>query len=136
MKIRVKMFLVVLPLVVATLALAQAASYFNAVNGVTRLAREFLGFKLTELERYSSGQWALLVEHGFAGRPEMARAAQIAVEMYAESILLSPSEIIFALDGEGNVAMRAGAVLDLREDELRALLPALRAENPGLQSAA
>jgi len=128
------MFLVVLPLVIATLALAQAASYFNAVNGVTRLAREFLGFKLAELERYADNQWSLLVENNFAGRPDMVEAAQIAVELYAQSIVLSATERIFALDGQGNLAMTTGA-LYLREAEMGPLMEMLRAENPGLQDA-
>jgi len=134
MKIRLKMFLVVLPLVVATLALAQAASYFNAVNGVTRLAREFLGFKLGELEKYADNQWSLLVENNFAGRPDMVEAAQIAVEMYAQSIVLSATERIFALDDDGNVVMATGPVY-LREAEREPLMRILRAENPGLQDA-
>jgi len=134
MKIRLKMFLVVLPLVISTLALAQAASYFNAVNGVTRLAREFLGFKLGELEKYADNQWSLLVENNFAGRPDMVEAAQIAVEMYAESIVLSPTERIFAVDNAGNVVMSTGPV-DLRDAEREPLMRILRAENPGLQDA-
>jgi len=134
MKIRLKMFLVVLPLVVATLALAQAASYFNAVNGVTRLAREFLGFKLGELEKYADNQWSLLVENNFAGRPDMVEAAQIAVELYAQSIVLSATERIFALDNDGNIVMSTGPVY-LREAEREPLMRILRAENPGLQDA-
>ena len=63
MKIRLKMFLVILPLIIVTLALAETASYFNAVNGVTRLARQLLGFKLGELEKYADNQWSLLVEN-------------------------------------------------------------------------
>ncbi|MCL2800763.1 MAG: hypothetical protein FWD28_03280 [Treponema sp.] len=46
MKIRLKMILVIVPLIVVPLILAQTASYFNAVNGTTRLARQLLGFKL------------------------------------------------------------------------------------------
>ncbi|MCL2881025.1 MAG: adenylate/guanylate cyclase domain-containing protein, partial [Treponema sp.] len=65
-----KIFLVVLPLIIVTLGLSQAYSYFNAVNGVTRLARELFGFKLRELEKYAENQWALLVENDYAGRPD------------------------------------------------------------------
>jgi len=134
MKIRVKMFLVVLPLVVAILTLAQAASYFNAVNGVTRLAREFLGFKLGELEKYADNQWSLLVENNFAGRPDMVAAAQMAVELYAQSIVLSPTERIFAIDRYGNVVMSTGPLV-LREAERDPLFSLLGEENPGLQDA-
>jgi len=59
MKIRLKMFLVILPLIIVPLALAETASYFQAVNGITRLARQLLGFKLAELEKYANNQWSL-----------------------------------------------------------------------------
>ena len=134
MKIRQKMFLVILPLVIGTLALAQAASYFNAVNGVTRLARQLLGFKLGELERYAESQWTLLVENDFAGRPDMVAAAKTAVEMFGRSIALSDTERVFAVDNAGNIDM-ASAPLTIRIHEREALLELLRYEIPGLQNA-
>jgi class 3 adenylate cyclase/HAMP domain-containing protein len=138
MKIRLKMFLVILPLIIVTLALAETASYFNAVNGVTRLARQLLGFKLGELEKYADNQWSLLVENNYAGRPDMVEAAQKAVEIYARSIILSGTELIFAVDGAGNVVMAsrlADSPFEIEEKEKDPLLRLLNAENPGLQSA-
>ena len=87
MKIRLKMFLVVLPLIIVPLILAQASSYYHAVNGVTRLARELLGFKMGELEKFANSQWSLLIENDFAGRPEMVEAAKKALEQFSHSIL-------------------------------------------------
>jgi class 3 adenylate cyclase/HAMP domain-containing protein len=138
MKIRLKMFLVILPLIIVTLALAETASYFNAVNGVTRLARQLLGFKLGELEKYADNQWSLLVENNYAGRPDMVEAAKKAVELYAQSIILSGTELIFAVDGAGNVVMASGLAnrsFEIQEKEKAPLLRLLNAENPGLQSA-
>jgi len=138
MKIRLKMFLVILPLVIVTLALAETASYFNAVNGVTRLARQLLGFKLGELEKYADNQWSLLVENNYAGRPDMVDAAKKAVEIYAQSIILSGTELIFAVDGAGNVVMAsalANRPFEMQEREKAPLLRLLNEENPGLQSA-
>ena len=126
------MFLVILPLVIVTLALAQTASYFNAVNGVTRLARQLLGFKLAELEKYANNQWLLLVENDYAGRPDMVAAAQRAVEIYAQSITLSGTERIFAVDGEGAIAMATGP-LEILEHEMGPLLELLSGEDQGLQ---
>jgi len=138
MKIRLKMFLVILPLIIVTLALAETASYFNAVNGVTRLARQLLGFKLGELEKYADNQWSLLVENNYAGRPDMVEAAKKAVEIYAQSIILSGTEFIFAVDGAGNVVMTsslANRPFEMQEKEKAPLLRQLSEENPGLQSA-
>jgi class 3 adenylate cyclase/HAMP domain-containing protein len=134
MKIRIKFFLVILPLIIVTLSLAETASYFNAVNGVTRLARQLLGFKLGELEKYADNQWSLLLENNYAGRPDMVEAAKKAVEMYGRSIILSDSEIIFALEENGDIAM-ASSPLEIKADERAPLMALLSAENPGLQNA-
>ena len=134
MKIRLKMFLVILPLIIVTLALAETASYFNAVNGVTRLARQLLGFKLGELEKYANNQWTLLVENDYAGRPDMVEAAKKAVEKYAKSIILSDTELIFAVDERGGVVMSSSAIF-VPERERSALLRQLRTEKAGLQNA-
>ncbi|MCL2761834.1 MAG: HAMP domain-containing protein [Treponema sp.] len=134
MKIRLKMFLVILPLLIVTLALAQTASYFNALNGVTRLARQLLGFKLGELEKYANNQWSLLVENNYADRPDMVEAAEKAVQMYAQSIILSSTELIFAVDDTGKPVMTSKP-FTMQEKERSPLLELLRAENPGLQNA-
>ena len=134
MKIRLKMFLVVLPLIIVPLILAETASYFHAVNGVTRLGRQLLGFKLGELEKFANSQWSLLVENNFAGRPDMVEAAKKAVEQYGRSIILTDSEIIFAVDNYGSIAM-ATSDPELLPPEKEALFQILTAENQGLQSA-
>ena len=128
------MFLVVLPLIIVPLILAQAASYFNAVNGVTRLARQHLGFKLAELEKYTDSQWSLLVENNFAGNQVMIEAAKKAVEFYSRGIILSDTEIIFAVDSSGNLAMTTSG-LSLLPSEIENLMQILNEENPGLQTA-
>jgi class 3 adenylate cyclase/HAMP domain-containing protein len=128
------MFLVILPLIIVPLVLAETASYFQAVNGITRLARELLGFKLGELEKFTNNQWSLLVDNNFAGRPEMAEAAKKAVEQYGRSILLSDTEIIFAVDNSGKIAMST-SVTGLSPSEGKILLQLLERENQGLQTA-
>jgi class 3 adenylate cyclase/HAMP domain-containing protein len=131
MKIRSKIILVVLPLIIVSLVLVEAASYFQAVNGVTRIARQFFNFKAQELEKYADSQWNLLVENNYASRPDMIAAAQEAVQNYARSVILSDTEIIFALDAEGKPAMGTSA-LELLPGEAEAL--ALEDENEGLRT--
>ena len=134
MKIRLKMFLVVLPLIIVPLVLAASASYFNAVNGVTRLGRQLLGFKLGELEKFANSQWLLLVENNFAGREDMIEAAKKAVEEYGTSIILTDTEIIFAVDDSGSMVM-ASSNLNILPAEAVSLKQILEAENQGLQTA-
>jgi class 3 adenylate cyclase/HAMP domain-containing protein len=128
------MFLVVLPLIIVPLALVETASYFNAVNGVTRLARQLLNFKLGELEKYADNQWSLLVENDYAGSRDMVDAAKKAVEFYAQSIILSGTERIFAVDGTGGIAMSTGPI-EIYEKEKDSLLLLLKEENTGIQNA-
>ncbi|MDR1443673.1 MAG: HAMP domain-containing protein [Treponema sp.] len=131
MKIRTKIFLVVLPLVILPLCISQAASYAAAVRGIDRAAREFFNFKSAELQKYAENQWALLVENGYAGRPGMVEAAQGAVEIYARSIVAGDTEIIFAVNEDGELAMGTSA-LEILPEEKEALLKLLGDENPGM----
>src|SRR5512136_1212021 len=101
MGIRAKIVLVVLPLIVTTLLLTGVSSFFSATNAITGVAKEFLGFKAAELEKYATSQWGLLVENKLTGRPTMVAATQAAVQSYANSLVRSPTEVIFALDEQG-----------------------------------
>ena len=131
MKIRSKIIFVVLPVVVIALCLAQAASYFSARSGITRIAQTFLSFKAGELEKYAETQWTLLTENNFAGRPDMVAAAKNAVLLYAETIILSDTEVIFALDDDGNIAMTTGA-LYITAAERERVMDILREDSQGI----
>ncbi|GHU05160.1 hypothetical protein FACS1894147_11060 [Spirochaetia bacterium] len=135
MKIRTKIILVVLPLIIVTLALTEAASYFTASRGISRIARQFLNFKAEELEKYAANQWELLVENDYAGRPDMVQAARNSLEIYARSITLSDTEIILGIDGvSGDVAMYTKETTLLPEEKAP-LLEKLTEENSILGSA-
>ena len=131
MKIRSKIILVVLPVVVLALGLAQTASYFSARSGITRIAQTFLNFKAAGLESYAESQWNLLVENNFAGRPDMVEAAKTAVFLYAQSILLSDTEVILALDDDGSTVM-ATSPLDISAAERQQLLEILAEDSLGI----
>ncbi|WP_455382693.1 adenylate/guanylate cyclase domain-containing protein [Salinispira pacifica] len=119
MSIRLKMVLVVLPLLVVVLIIGGVSSYFIATSSVTRVTLEFFNFKTSELEKYSNSQWQLLADNGLANRPEMVKAAQAAVEVYARSILNSDTELIFAIDGENRVAMSTADLTLTPQDQRR-----------------
>ena len=71
MSIRLKIVLIVVPLIIATLLLTGVTSYFSASTGITRIAKDFLGFKAQELQKQAESQWRLLVDNNLTGRPEM-----------------------------------------------------------------
>ncbi|MCL2880738.1 MAG: HAMP domain-containing protein [Treponema sp.] len=134
MKIRSKIILVVLPVVIAALCLAQAASYFSAQRGITRIAQQFLNFKAAELDKYAESQWQLLLDNNFADRPDMVEAAKNAVQLYAQSIILSNTELIFALDDGGGIAMSTSP-LEISPSEKDQIMGILKQENEGISQA-
>jgi len=108
--IRLKIVLVVLPILLVAVVLVGMSSQVAATSAVTRIATEFLDFKAYELEKYAEGQWNLLVENDVADRPDMVAAAQAGVESFARSIVRSATEAIVAIRADGSVAMRTAAV--------------------------
>ena len=110
MSIRWKIVLIVVPLILATLLLTGVSSYFSAYNGITRVAKDFLGFKAQELQNQAQSQWRLLVENNLTDKPEMVSATQAAVEGYARSIVRSATELIVAVGEDGVVRMGTSAV--------------------------
>jgi len=121
MSIRFKIVAVVLPLLVATLVLAGASSYFVATDGITRIARDFLEFKAEELESYAEGQWLILEENGLTGRDEMVEATKVGVQSFARGLIRSETELIFAVEENGNLAMSTGEI-ELSDAEREQLL--------------
>lgn len=121
MSIRFKIVSVVLPLLVATLILAGASSYFVATNGITRIARDFLQFKAEELESYAEGQWLILEENNLTDRQEMVEATKVGVQSFARGLIRSDTELIFAVDEAGEVQMATGEV-PLTEEERASVL--------------
>ena len=108
--IRLKIVLVVLPILLVAIVLAGMSSYFVAARAVTRVATDFLDFKASELEKYSESQWNLLVENGVADRPDMVAAAKAGVESFAVSILRSRTELILGFGADGAVTFKTSAV--------------------------
>jgi class 3 adenylate cyclase/HAMP domain-containing protein len=129
--IRLKIILIVVPLIIATLALTGLSSYFSATNGITRIAKDFLGFKADELQNQAQSQWGLLVENNLSTKPEMLAATQSAVQGYAQSIIRSPTELIIGFDKAGAVTMSTSAV-QVQPGELAALQALITSRNADL----
>ncbi|MFW5826282.1 MAG: adenylate/guanylate cyclase domain-containing protein, partial [bacterium] len=105
MSIRLKIILVVLPLLIVTILLVGITSAYSARSGITRVAIEALGFKAQELQKYAQNQWDLLVRNDLAGNPDYLAVTRRAVESYAQTLVRSASEVIFAVGTDGRVEM-------------------------------
>jgi len=74
--VRLKIILIVLPLLIVTLVLSSIVSSISARKGITRLAVELLAFKAQDLRSYLENQWNLLVANDLQGRSAYIQAAQ------------------------------------------------------------
>jgi class 3 adenylate cyclase/HAMP domain-containing protein len=121
-KIRAKILFVALPLLTVAVAMVSVASYLLAAASVNRLAIEFFTFMAEEITNYADGQWNLLVENNAVGNAFMEDAAKQAVENFSRGILRSDTQVIFALDKTGAIAMLTGPVSP-DDQELAVLMP-------------
>jgi class 3 adenylate cyclase len=110
--IRVKIVLVVLPLIIAPLVLTGVSSILTARESVTAVAAGLLQFKAEQLTTYAQGQWDLLVANGLEADATYREASEAAVETFARSLLRSSTELIVALAADGSIALRSGDIAD------------------------
>ncbi len=130
MSVRLKVILIVLPILIATLVLSSVASSLSARNGITRIAVELLSFKAEDLNSYLENQWNLLVENDLSTEREYVEAAQLAAVTYAQSLVSSETELIFALDSAGDLVLQTAAV-ELSAAEIEELLTTGRDQTEG-----
>jgi len=124
--VRLKIILIVLPLLIVTLVLSSIASSLSARNGITRVAVELLAFKAQDMQSYLENQWNLLVENDLEEQNVYIQAAQRAALSYARSLLSSDTEIILALDSGNRLVLTTSG--DALEDQDRQVLTSLQSQ--------
>ena len=128
MSIRLKVLLVVLPILIPPLIVTGAASALSARGGINAIGREFLQFKTEELVRYAGEQWRLLVDNGLSEDPDYISIAQQTVQAYAAGMVRRDSELVFAVQPDGSLAFATQPV-QMSENELGAIANRVR-DNP------
>ena len=103
MKIRTKVLMVVLPLFIFPLLLVGITSFFSARSGITKVAKEFLSYKATELFKYCARQEDILFDTGLLDVGGYRQMAQRSAEAYANAIRLSETGYFITFDSQGNV---------------------------------
>jgi adenylate cyclase len=103
MSIRIKIVMVVLPVLIATIILVGVSSYFQARTGINKLARDFLGFKVSELQKKALSDWQLIVDQGYSENPGYVNSIKGSIALEAETLVRSESEWIFAIDNTGDL---------------------------------
>jgi class 3 adenylate cyclase/HAMP domain-containing protein len=130
MKIRAKILFIVVPLLTVAVAMASGASYLLAAAAINNIAIGSLQFKTEEVISYAEGQWNLLVDNNIVGNPPLEWVAKNAVGNFSRGILRSPTEAIFALDEDAQVAIMAGN-LTVSPEDAASLAASVRIEKNG-----
>ena len=130
MKIKSKILMIVLPILIVSLTLMGFAASLSARNGITQIATDFLKFKADSLDNYAISQWSLLEDNNLTSNKEFVEAAMDSVESFAQSLIRSETEIIFAIDEDGTVMMATGEI-SLSSAEITDLVDIYKGKEPG-----
>ena len=130
MKIKSKILMIVLPILIVSLTLMGFAASLSARNGITQIATDFLKFKADSLDNYAISQWSLLEDNNLTSNKEFVEAAMDSVESFAQSLIRSETEIIFAIDEDGTVMMATGEI-SLSSAEITDLVDIYKSKKPG-----
>lgn len=107
-RLRSRLYLMVLPLVVAAVFLSGVLASLDSRVALTRLADRLMAFKAEALQNYFESEWKILVQLGLDKQPAYQEAVQASLRSYAASLLRSESETIFAFDAQGKIEMQIG----------------------------
>ncbi|MBN2736604.1 MAG: HAMP domain-containing protein [Spirochaetales bacterium] len=110
MSIKFKIILIVLPLILLTLILTVVSSYQFATKGITDIAQEFLKFKSEEFKKLVENQWSLLTSYNLTENEEFVQSVKSTIQANALGLIKSQSELIFALDAEGNIGLSTSEI--------------------------
>ncbi len=103
MKIRAKLLFVIVPLLIFPLLFIGFTSYMSAKIGITKVAKQFLSYKVTEMYKFCMRQVEILQETGLAGDPTYTELAKNSAVEYAKTIGLSKTGYFIAITSKGDI---------------------------------
>jgi class 3 adenylate cyclase/HAMP domain-containing protein len=81
----------VIPILILTAAFLGVTSYFSAKNGITGIAKEFLGFKLQDVYKYAAQQNNFVKNMDLVSDPTIFINTKKSVGDYASTVINSPT---------------------------------------------
>lgn len=117
MSIRLKIILTVLPLLISTLLTSGYLSSYSAETALTQVAVNFLSFKAQEMAKNLDNQQSILDLNQLSQSPEFVRTAQQAAALFANTLVKSDTEVIFALTPEAEVAFSTREIQPTAEEK-------------------
>lgn len=100
--------LVLLPLLIATSIAGMTLSYSSSRRSVEEAASNFLAYRSLQLKDYLESQWLLLEELNLTRSDSYRRLVLESAKSYAEGLIRTSEEIIFARDNNGGMVYLAG----------------------------
>ncbi|MCX8059361.1 MAG: Cache 3/Cache 2 fusion domain-containing protein [Spirochaetes bacterium] len=105
MNIQKKILSVTIPLIVFPLLFIAVLSTKTANDGITKVAKEFLSFKLEDMYKNISYQYDILEETNLLNDQEMLKKTYDGIEEYSRTIKLSKTGYIEVISFEGFVVI-------------------------------
>ncbi len=95
-KIRYKILVVVIPILMVTSLFIGLTAYLSSKNGITSIAKEFLGYKLNDIYKFSARQFSMVQSMGQEGLG-LIGSTKISVAEYSKTVLNSETGGFVAL---------------------------------------
>ncbi|RLB75266.1 MAG: adenylate/guanylate cyclase domain-containing protein [Deltaproteobacteria bacterium] len=103
MKIRAKLLLVIVPLLIFPLIFIGFTSYVSARSGITKVAKKFLSYKVTEMYKFCNRQVEILRDTGLINDDTYVNLAKKSAIDYADTIGLSKTGYFMGVNSKGDV---------------------------------
>jgi class 3 adenylate cyclase len=109
MKVRTKIYSIIIPLISAAIVLGVLFAYAAAASALEETAAGYLNQKAAWIQNYANDQAVLLVDEGYFGDEYMREAALAGIEKYAAGLVQGEVEIIAAFDRVRGLVFWAGS---------------------------
>jgi len=103
MRIRAKLLLVIVPLLIFPLVFIGFTSYISARSGITKVAKKFLSYKVTEMYKFCNRQVEILRDTGLINDESYLKLAKKSAIDYAQTIRLSKTGYFMSINSKGNI---------------------------------
>ncbi len=108
-RLRLKTYLVVLPIIAATVLVGSFFAYQESRSGLTRLASRHMTYKAEQLRDFINSEWSVVESLGLDDDQDFRAAQEASFRSYAYSLLRSDSEAVATYDDEGRLLFAVSA---------------------------
>ncbi len=112
-KIRTKIIAVVIPILIMTSAFIGMTAYLSSKNGITRIAKEFLGYQLNEIYKFAARQNETINAMMLSNDTVLMENARNATAEYSKTVLKSASGGFIGLEKNGRIVLNTSTNLSI-----------------------